>query len=83
MRAAINEFLIMFAVLQGANALIFYPLLDFATDMNGDWRQMYSSDAGNWRWVVLAIHVGLLAGCFLISRQPAFRKRLGDRLDHH
>ena len=42
------------AVLQGANALIFYPLLDFATDMNGDWRQMYSGDAGNWRWVVLA-----------------------------
>jgi hypothetical protein len=78
MRAAYNELLITFAVLQGANALIFYPLLDFATDMNGDWRQMYSGDAGSWRWVVLAVHVGILAGAYLLSKQPRFRKRLGE-----
>jgi hypothetical protein len=78
MRAAYNEFLITAAVLQGANALIFYPLLDFATDMNGDWRQMYSGDAGNWRWVVLAIHAGLLGGAYLLSKQPTFRRRLGE-----
>lgn len=78
MRPAYNEFLITAAVLQGANALIFYPLLDFATDMNGDWRQMYSGDAGNWRWVVLAVHASLLGGAYLLSRQPRFRRRLGE-----
>ncbi len=77
MRPAFNELLITFAVLQGANALIFYPLLDFATDMNGDWRQMYSSDAGNWRWVVLTVHAGLLGGAYLLSKNSGFRRRLG------
>jgi hypothetical protein len=76
MRPAVNDLLITFAVLQAVNALIFYPLLDFATDMDGDWRQMYSNDAGNWRWGVLAIHLSLLGGSFLLSRTAWFNRRL-------
>lgn len=77
MRPAVNDLLITFAMLQAANALIFYPLLDFAVDMEGgDWRQMYSGDAGNWRWVVLAIHLGILGGAFLLSRTAWFNRRL-------
>jgi hypothetical protein len=77
LRPAYNELLITFAVLQAANALIFYPMLDFAFGMEGDWSQMYSSDAGNWRWVVLAIHASLLLGAFWFSRQRWFRLKLG------
>ena len=73
-----NEFLITGAVLQGANALIFYPLLDFATGMNGDWRQMYASENGSWRLVVLAVHGGILALAWIINRRSSFRLRLGS-----
>lgn len=79
MRHAVNELLVTFAVLQALNALIFYPLLDFATDMDGDWRQMYSDDAGNWRWAVLAIHMSVLSGSFLLSRSTWFNTRLNTR----
>ncbi|MGH2551467.1 MAG: site-2 protease family protein [Thermomicrobiales bacterium] len=80
MRPAVNDLLITFAALQAVNALIFYPLLDFTVDLNGagDWRQMYSNDAGNWRWVVLAIHVSILGGSFLLSRTAWFNKRLNS-----
>lgn len=76
MRPAVNDLLITFAVLQALNALIFYPLLDFAADMNGDWKQMYSDDAGDWRWAVLAMHVSILAGSFLLSRTNWLNQRL-------
>lgn len=79
MRPAINDLLITFAVLQALNALIFYPLLDFAVDMEGgDWRQMYSDEAGNWRWAVLAIHLSILGGSFLLSRTAWFNRRLNQ-----
>ena len=73
-----NEFLITGAVLQGANALIFYPLLDFATGMNGDWRQMYSAENGNMRLVVAAFQFGFLFLAWALNRRPAFRLRLGE-----
>ena len=77
-RPAVNELLITFAVLQAANALIFYPMLDFGLGMEGDWSQMYSADSGQWRWVVLAIHATLLGGAFWLSRQKWFRLKLGQ-----
>lgn len=76
MRPAINELLLQFAVLQGANALVFYPLLDFATGMNGDWQQMYGGAAGSWRFVVLVVHVGLLAAAYWMTKNPAMRQRI-------
>jgi hypothetical protein len=51
-------------------------LLDFAADMDGDWKQMYSSDAGNWRWVVLAVHASVLLGGYLLSRSGWFNRKL-------
>jgi hypothetical protein len=65
-------------MLQAVNALIFYPLLDFAADMEGDWKQMYSNDAGNWRWGVLAVHASILGGAFLLSRTDWFNRRLNQ-----
>jgi hypothetical protein len=78
MRAAVNDLLITAAMLQAINALIFYPLLDFAADMEGDWKQMYSDEAGNWRWVVLAAHLGILGGALLLSRTAWFNRRLNQ-----
>jgi hypothetical protein len=78
MRPAVNDLLITFAMLQAVNALIFYPLLDFAADMEGDWKQMYSNDAGNWRWGVLAVHASILGGAFLLSRTDWFNRRLNQ-----
>ena len=78
MRAPVNDLLITFAVLQAINALIFYPLLDFAADMEGDWKQMYSSEAGNWRWGVLAVHLAILGSGFLLSRTAWFNRRLNQ-----
>jgi len=72
-----NELLITGAVLQGANALIFYPLLDFATGMNGDWRQMYDAENGAWRLAVFAVQFGILGGAWLLNRRRSFRLRLG------
>jgi len=76
MRPAINDLLITFAVLQELNALVFYPLLDFAANMDGDWKQMYSGEAGNWRWVVLAVHASILLGGYLLSRSAWFNRKL-------
>jgi len=73
-----NELLITFAVLQGINALVFYPLLDFASNMNGDWRQMYAAENGSWRLVVFGVQAGILGGAWLLNRRPSFRLRLGE-----
>jgi hypothetical protein len=73
-----NELLITGAVLQGANALIFYPLLDFATGMNGDWSQMYASENGAWRLAVFAVQAGFLALAWYLNKRQSFRLRLGQ-----
>lgn len=61
LRSAFNELLIQFAFLSGANALIFYPLLDFATGLNGDWNQIYFGDAPALSIAILIVHAGILA----------------------
>ena len=76
-RAPVNDLLITFAVLQAINAFVFYPLLDYATNMNGDWMQIYGTEASQWRLPILLAHVGLLAGMWQLSKRRAFRLRLG------
>lgn len=76
-RAPINDLLITFAVLQAVNALVFYPLLDYATNMNGDWMQIYGTDASEWRMPILVAHIGLLVGMWQLSKRRSFRLRLG------
>jgi hypothetical protein len=76
MRAAFNELLFEFAVISGINALIFYPILDFATGLEGDWTQIYRGGDPALSWAIGILHVGILAGSFWISRFPPFRQRL-------
>jgi hypothetical protein len=76
LRAAINELLFQFAVISGVNALIFYPLLDFAVGMNGDWSQMYDGGVPTLSAAILAIHAGILISSYLAWKSPGFRGRL-------
>jgi hypothetical protein len=78
-RAAINELLFQFAVISGINALIFYPLLDFATGMNGDWTQMYDGGERTLTVIILIIHASLLIGSYLLWQSPRFRATLAQR----
>ena len=76
LRAAFNELLFEFAVISGINALIFYPILDFATGLEGDWTQIYRGGDPALSWAIGFIHVGILVASYLISRYPPFRRRL-------
>lgn len=78
LRAALNELLIQFAFLSGANALIFYPLLDFATGLNGDWTQIYFGDERGLSAVILAIHVGVLALGWWLWKDPRMAAKLAS-----
>ena len=81
MRPAFNELLIQATVISVANALIFYPLLDFATDINGDFRQMYF---GGVPWLsasMFAVHVTVLIGAFFASRNERVAARLAELTD--
>lgn len=60
-RAVINELLLQFAIISFVNSLIFYPLLDFATGLEGDFHQMYFGHDSALSAGILAVHLGLLA----------------------
>lgn len=62
LRAAINEALIGFIFISGANAFIVYPLLDMVSNMNGDWRQMYDSGVPWLTAIIVAIQIAVLVG---------------------
>lgn len=76
MRAAYNELLIQFVVISLLNALIAYPLLDFATGLNGDWTQMYAGGEPVLSALILVIHVGILAAMFWAWKNPGVRARI-------
>jgi hypothetical protein len=78
MRAAINELLFQFAVISGVNALIFYPLLDYATGMEGDWSQMYNGGVPALSAAILVVHAGILIGSYVVWKKPRFRRRLAE-----
>jgi hypothetical protein len=78
MRAAFNELLIQFAALSAINALVFYPLLDFATGMNGDWHQIYFGGDATLSRIILVGHVGILAGSFIALRTSYVRRYLAS-----
>ncbi|HEY8445915.1 MAG TPA: site-2 protease family protein [Thermomicrobiales bacterium] len=79
MRAAFNELLFQFAVISGANALIFYPLLDFATGMQGDWTQIYDGGRPAVSGLIFIGHVGILLGSYLLWKNDRVRARLAER----
>jgi Zn-dependent protease len=76
LRAALNELLIQFAFLSGANALIFYPLLDFATGLDGDWTQIYFGDVPALSAAILVVHMGVLALGWWLWKDPRMAGRL-------
>lgn len=81
MRASINELLIQFAFLSGANAFIVYPLLDLVSGMNGDWRQMYDGGVPWLTAVIIAIQAGALALGYWLATNPGMKARWATLTD--
>jgi hypothetical protein len=75
-RAAINELLIQFTWISLLNALILYPLLDFATGLNGDWMQMYDFRVPPLNVAILIVHVTVLGVMFWAWKSPRVRARI-------
>ncbi|MFT4038618.1 MAG: hypothetical protein QM692_10595 [Thermomicrobiales bacterium] len=76
LRAAINELLIQFTWVSLLNALVLYPLLDFASGMNGDWMQMYDFSVPALSVAILVVHLGVLAILVYAWRSPGVRARI-------
>jgi hypothetical protein len=81
MRASFNELLIQFAFLSGANAFIVYPLLDLASGLNGDWRQMYDSGVPWLTAIIVAVQFGALALGYWLATNPAMKARFASLTD--
>ena len=77
-RAAINELLVQFAVISAANAFIVYPLLDLASGMNGDWRQMYSSGVPVLTGLIVLMQAGMVALGYLLYTNDRIKARLAE-----
>lgn len=78
MRAAYNELLLQFAFLSGLNAFIVYPLLDLASGMNGDWRQMYDSGVPWLTGVIVAVQAGVLYGGYRLATDARSKARMAS-----
>lgn len=78
MRAAINELLIQFTWISLLNALVLYPLLDFASGINGDWMQMYDFSVPMLSALILVVHVAVLGLLAYAWRSPAIRARIAQ-----
>ncbi len=78
-RVPINDLLTQFALISGVNALILYPLLDFSSGLNGDFRQIYAFEAPVASAVFAAIHLGGLAAGIWAMRSPIVRARWEER----
>ncbi|MCA9879221.1 MAG: M50 family metallopeptidase [Thermomicrobiales bacterium] len=78
MRAAINELLIQFTWISLLNALVLYPLLDFASGLNGDWMQMYDFSVPALSVAILVIHLSILGLLLFAWRSPKVRARIAQ-----
>lgn len=80
-RPAVSYVLFTFGVMELANALVFYPLLDFVGGIVGDWTQIYRAETPVFSVTVAVTHVGLLVGAWLIWKnaifQAGYRRRIG------
>lgn len=75
LRAAINELLIGFVFISGLNAFIVYPILDLASGMNGDWRQMYNSGVPWLTAIIVIVQIAVLAGGYWIFTNPGMKAK--------
>lgn len=76
LRAAYNELLLQFAILSTANALVFYPLLDLVSGLNGDWYQMYFGGVPALSGAILIGHLGILRLGYWAWKDPRISARL-------
>jgi len=76
LRAAYNELLLQFALLSGVNALVFYPVLDLVSSLDGDWRQMYFGGEPAISVAILIAHASILGGSWWAWRLPSVRERI-------
>jgi len=81
LRAAFNELLLQFAFLSGLNAFIVYPLLDVASGMNGDWRQMYDSGVPWLTALIVLVQAGALFSGYWLATNPAMKARTASLVD--
>jgi hypothetical protein len=81
LRAAFNELLLQFAFLSGLNAFVVYPLLDVASGMNGDWRQMYDSGVPWLTGMIVAVQAGTLYAGYWLATNPAMKARTARLVD--
>lgn len=80
-RAAINELLIQFAFVSGVNAFVVYPVLDLASGLNGDWRQMYDGGVPWLTTIIVAIQLGILLGGYWFFTNPGMKARVAELTD--
>lgn len=80
-RPAINYLLLMFAFIDLANSLIFYPALDLLAGFEGDWSQIYSSRTPTLSIVTGIIHGSLILLCIAGWRSTWARTVYADRTD--
>lgn len=81
LRAAINELLIGFVFISGANAFIVYPILDLASGMNGDWRQMYDSGVPWLTAIIVITQIAVLAAGYWIFTNPGMKAKFARLTD--
>jgi membrane-associated protease RseP (regulator of RpoE activity) len=81
MRAAFNELLIQFAIISGLNAFIVYPLLDVASGLNGDWRQMYDSGVPWLSAIIVLMQAAVLFGGYWLLTNPGMKARAASLTD--
>lgn len=75
----VNYLLFMFGAIDLVNSLVFYPVLDFAGGLVGDWSQIYTRDTPVLSGVTGAIHVGLLAVAVVAWRSDRVRRLYAER----
>jgi len=81
LRAAFNELLLQFAVISGLNAFIVYPLLDVASGLNGDWRQMYDSGVPWLSAIIIVAQAAVLFGGYWLLTNPRMKARAASLTD--
>ncbi|MEJ7839053.1 MAG: site-2 protease family protein [Thermomicrobiales bacterium] len=80
-RAAINELLIQFAFISGLNAFVVYPVLDLASGLNGDWRQMYDGGVPWLTAIIVAVQAAILFGGYWFFTNPSMKARVAQLTD--
>jgi Zn-dependent protease len=81
MRAAFNELLIQFVIISGLNAFVLYPLLDVASGLNGDWRQMYDSGVPWLSALIIAVQLVILAAGYWMLTNSGMKARFARLTD--